>query len=236
MNTTNGLFLMFALCFCTMSLSAEKLQHATLKPQVIEGWTVRVDEKLLSEDQEKTARILRNLRERLANIKIIIPQPHLEELQKVALVLEKGHAELKAMQYHPGVEWLKNKGYDETLVHCVHLPVAGRLVAKRQITTQPWVILHELAHAYHHQVLGFDNKEIIEAYEKFKASGHGEDCLHYSGKRVEHYGLTNHKEFFAEMTEAYFGTNDFYPFNHGELKEAEPEIYELIEKIWKPTK
>ena len=29
--------------------------------------------------------------------------------------------------------------------------------------------------------------------------------------------LALHKEFFEEMTEAYFGSNDFYPFNQGEL-------------------
>jgi hypothetical protein len=38
-------------------------------------------------------------------------------------------------------------------------------------------------------------------------------------------------EFFAEMTEAYFGVNDFFPFNRAELKEAEPEIYRLMVEI-----
>jgi hypothetical protein len=44
--------------------------------------------------------------------------------------------------------------------------------------------------------------------------------------------LTDQKEFFAEMTEAYFGMNDFFPFNRGELKDAEPEIHALMKKIW----
>lgn len=235
MNIPRFLLSVLMLGFFAVNISAKPLQHATLKPQVIEGWTVRVDEQLLNGDQEKKTRILRNLTERLANIKVVIPEPHLAKLQKVTIVLEKKHPELKAMQYHPSVGWLKDKGYDETLVRCVHLPVADALLAKRQITVQPWVILHELAHAYHHQVLGFDQKEIIAAYEKFKASGHGVKCLHYHGNKVQHYGLTNHKEFFAEMTEAYFGTNDFFPFNHGELKTAEPEIYQLIKKIWAPN-
>ena len=39
-------------------------------------------------------------------------------------------------------------------------------------------------------------------------------------------------EFFAEMTEAYFGANDFYPFNRAELRESEPAIYELMADIW----
>jgi hypothetical protein len=39
-------------------------------------------------------------------------------------------------------------------------------------------------------------------------------------------------EFFAEMTEAYFGVNDFFPFNRAELKEAEPDIYALLADVW----
>ena len=50
----------------------------------------------------------------------------------------------------------------------------------------------------------------------------------------EHYGLTDEKEFFAEMTECYFGSNDFYPFVTGELKQAEPEIFALLADIWGP--
>ncbi len=56
--------------------------------------------------------------------------------------------------------------------------------------------------------------------------------LHINGRRVRHYALTDQKEFFAEMTEAYFGVNDFFPFNHGELKDAEPEIHALMKKLW----
>jgi hypothetical protein len=38
------------------------------------------------------------------------------------------------------------------------------------------------------------------------------------------------------MTEAFLGVNDFYPFVRGELKEAEPGIYDLLAEIWgKPT-
>jgi hypothetical protein len=47
----------------------------------------------------------------------------------------------------------------------------------------------------------------------------------------EHYGLTDQKEFFAEMTECYFGSNDFYPFVTGELKQAEPELFVLLADI-----
>jgi hypothetical protein len=84
-------------------------------------------------------------------------------------------------------------------------------------------------------VLGFDEPRVLEAYDTFKKSGHGDRALLYDGKRVRHYGLTDQKEFFAEMTEAYFGVNDFFPFNRAELLTAEPELHRLLREIWGPA-
>jgi hypothetical protein len=114
----------------------------------------------------------------------------------------------------------------------VHIPVAADFSSVNHQRVQPWSVLHELAHAYHDQVLGFEHEEIRAAYERFKASGKYKSVLHINGKKVQHYALTDAKEFFAEMTEAYFGTNDFFPFNRAELKQEEPEIFELLAKIW----
>ena len=69
---------------------------------------------------------------------------------------------------------------------------------------------------------------------QFKKSGHGDATLLYNGKRVKHYALTNQKEFFAEMTEAYIGSNDFFPFNGAELLTAEPEVFNLMREVWGP--
>jgi Carbohydrate esterase, sialic acid-specific acetylesterase len=199
----------------------------------IEGWTVRVDDRLLqSPDDVLGARAIRFLESKLSDIKAVVPKDKLEKLQSVTIVLDLTHGKLGSMQYHPDAGWLKANGYSPDLEKCVHLPRAADVATKRNINEQPWVILHELAHAYHDQVLGFNEPRIMEAYEKFKKSGRGEKTLLYNGKRVKHYALTNHKEFFAEMTEAYFGVNDFFPFNRAELKEAEPEIYELMQHVW----
>jgi hypothetical protein len=138
------------------------------------------------------------------------------------------------MQYHPDAGWLKRNGYSIDLAKCVHLPQAADVATRRNINEQPWVILHELAHGYHDQFLSFDEPRIVAAYDQFKHSGHGESALLYNGQRVRHYGLTDHKEFFAEMTEAYFGSNDFFPFNRAELQEAEPRLFELLTAIWDP--
>ena len=34
-------------------------------------------------------------------------------------------------------------------------------------------------------------------------------------------------------TEAFFGTNDFYPFVRAELQQHDPLMYQLLKKLWK---
>lgn len=202
----------------------------------IDGWTVRVDDRLLKAPHEQLGvQVLKSLEARLFDINAVVAPDKLKKLHAVTIVLDLSNGKLTAMQYHPDRDWLKENGYDPALEHCAHIPVAAELLEPRQINVQPWCVLHELAHSYHDQVLGFDDKRILAAYQHYKASGHGDDVLLTTGERGRHYALTDEKEFFAEMSESYFGSNDFYPFNRGELMTAEPEIYRLLQSIWGPV-
>jgi hypothetical protein len=216
---------------------AEPSKPTAHKDQKLEGWTIRVDDRLLTgPDKELGTRVLRCLEGKLADIKVVLPAEKVAKLQSVVIVLDLEHGNLGSMQYHPSAGWLKSNGYSTTLEKCVHIPRAADLPTKRNIREQPWVILHELAHAYHDQVLSFEEPRIKEAFEKYKKSGRGDKTLLFNGDRVKHYALTTPMEFFAEMTEAYFGVNDFFPFNRAELKESEPEIFALLQHIWEqPT-
>ena len=73
-----------------------------------------------------------------------------------------------------------------------------------------------------------------DAWKKVTESGRFKSVLHIDGKERKHYALTNQMEFFAEMSESYFGRNDFYPFNSAELRLAEPEVFDLLAKLWGP--
>ena len=212
----------------------EPPQPTTRSVRKLESWTIRVDDRLLGDapDAELGTRALRFLEAKLVEIKAVVPAERVKDLQDVTIVLDLNCGKLGAMQYHPDAGWLKANGFPTDLAKCVHLPRATDVATRRNINEQPWVILHELAHAFHDQKLSFDEPRIKAAHEKFKASGHGDAALLYDGKRVKHYGLTNHKEFFAEMTESFFGVNDFFPFNRAELQEAEPELFQLLTEIW----
>lgn len=198
-----------------------------------EGWRVRIDRRLLEgPGTEIGRRAERLLRDKLYEIGQLAPAEQLSRLRKVVVVMDLDHGRLTSMQYHPSAGWLRDHGYDPALEKCFHIPAAGRMIDLRHQRTQPWCVLHELAHAYHDQVLGFDDKEIRSAYETAKAGGRYDDVLHIHGHKTKHYALTTPMEYFAELSEAYFGTNDFYPFVRGELREHDPTAYALLEKIW----
>ena len=96
--------------------------------------------------------------------------------------------------------------------------------------------MHELAHAYHDQILTFDHPDIIAAFRKAHQSGSYDRVMLFTGQNVRHYAMTNNKEYFAEGTEAYFYRNDFYPFVRAELKKHDPDLHTVLEKIWGPAR
>jgi len=201
--------------------------------RTIEGWTVHIDDRLLAGPEKILGEhALRLLANRLYDIRHVLPADKVARLQKVPIWLDQSHGELRSAQYHPSAGWLKEHGYSVRLAKAVHIPVAADFASLEHQRVQPWSVLHELAHAYHDQVLGFNHREIRKAWARFRDSGKYKSVLHMSGHKRPHYALTDPREFFAEMTEAYFGHNDFFPFNRAELQQEEPAICELLEKIW----
>jgi len=226
-------FLLLALA--TPLLAAEDRPTAQEIRQ-IEGWRVLVDSRLLAGAEAPLGeKALALLRARLTDIVTVLPADKLAPLRQVTIWLDLNHGSLTSMQYHPSADWLAEHSFPRELAKAVHIPVAARFVDARHQQVQPWCVLHELAHAYHDQVLGFDEPRIHTCWQRFVDSRRGEKALHVDGRTVRHYALTNPKEFFAEMTEAYFGTNDFTPFVHGQLKRDEPDTHALLQEIWGKT-
>ncbi|MBI1839843.1 MAG: sulfatase-like hydrolase/transferase [Verrucomicrobia bacterium] len=201
----------------------------------IEGWTVRVDRRLTEGAESALGdRALKLIAARLVAIEAVMPAPALEKLRRCGIQIDLSHGALWNMQYHPGAGWLTNHGYSAALEKWVHIPDARRFLSPYENHRQPWALLHELAHAFHDQFLGFENRRVQEAWERFRSHPQYQSVLTSPGGMREHYALTNAKEFFAEMTECYFGSNDFFPFVAGELKKEEPDVFALMKELWGP--
>jgi len=198
----------------------------------IEGWTVLLNRELLDEHGALAERVLRHLQNHLYRITFVVPESALERLRQVPIWVEYRNRPERhpCMCYHPSAAWLKANGFNPEKAGSVELAGAENFL--KWTHDQPWMVFHELAHAYHHQVLGHGHPVIRKAYEQAKAGGTYDKVLHINGSTPRHYAMNNDQEYFAETAEAYFGTNDFYPFTRAELKQHDPEAYRMHERLW----
>ncbi len=199
----------------------------------IEGWSVHLDPALLAGARQAEGTLaITMLANHLQRIRILVPAEPLARLRTIGIWMELDHPRLHSMQYHPSRDWLVANRHDPRLTRKVHVTQAGELLSREQMLKHPAVLLHELAHGYHDQVLSFDNPEIAAAHAAAAKSGGYDRVLAHTGAEVRHYGLNNPMEYFAEGTEAYLYRNDFFPFVAAELKRHDPTLFGVLERIW----
>jgi hypothetical protein len=211
---------------------------ARFQTNSIEGWTVLVNERLLNESKAATHKAIELLRSQLQEIVRVMPAPAVARLREVTLWFSPEYPKIRPRaEYHPGAEWLRDNGRDPRMVKGVEFTDVR--VFESETKRMPNFTLHELAHSYHDRVLagGFENPEVKAAYKRAKASGTYDKVERWFGNghpntRERAYAMTNPMEYFAESTEAFFSRNDFYPFTHEELKKHDPEMEQLLGKLW----
>ncbi len=111
---------------------------------------------LEGEHADEGTQALSMLTSHLQRIAITIPQDRLKQLQTLEIWIEHDHPDINVEPgpYHPGAGWLVERGYDPCLAKKVHITRAASLLERHQLAKHPSVILHELSHAFHDQILG----------------------------------------------------------------------------------
>jgi len=209
---------------------------------VVEGWSVRINERLLQGEKASTMRALELLRKQLKEIVEKVPAAAVAKLREVPLWFSPEYPGVRPRaEYHPGARWLRENGRDPAMVHGVEFTDIRNFEAES--IRMPNFTLHELAHAYHDRVLpaGFENPEIKSAFKRAKDSKTYDKVERWFGNGRTNtfekaYAMTNPQEYFAESTEAYFSRNDFYPFTREELIRHDPEMEKLLGRLWGVTK
>ncbi len=206
----------------------------------ISGWQVHISKHLLKGNPEPTARAIAGLTTMLDSIIRLVPAPAVAELRKVPLYVSPAYkAGRSGAEFHPDAGWLRDNGRDPVMAQGVEFSGVDDFEA--EMRRMPNFALHELAHAYHFRTLknGFGNTEIQTAYQRAKAAGSYDRVERSYGEGngrpntfERAYAMTNAMEYFAEATEAYFARNDFFPFTRDELKQHDPDMFALVEKLW----
>jgi len=218
-------------------LQADEQAENTSQTHNLSGWTVHVSRELMKQDPSGTARALDLLDAQLEEIIRVVPAPAVTELQKVPLWFSPEYPQTPPRaEYHPSSKWLQEHGRNPAMARCVEF--TNVRIFDRETRRMPNFALHELAHAYHDRHLpeGNSNPQVKAAYERAKESGKYDRVERKDAegrKRMDRaYALTNPQEYFAETTEAFFSTNDFFPYTREELKQLDPQMYQLLTKLW----
>lgn len=202
------------------------------------GFRIRVADELATETELRD-RVLETLRADLDTVSAVLPEPALGLLrERVTVWVERQGAVVpggmsgRGMVFHPSAIWLKANGLDPARAGGIEIVNARDYLDWRD--HQPSMVLHELAHAYHH-LIGIDHPDIIGAFESARDAGLY-DAVAYAldpgGEGRRAYAMQNPTEYFAELSEAYFGRNDYEPFDRAGLLGFDERGYRVIETLW----
>jgi hypothetical protein len=192
----------------------------------VAGWRVLAEEALPATE---LAPVLDELRSQLHGIVRMLPGAAVERLRAVPVWIHRKSA-TRCMAFHPSAVWLGEHGFNPHMANGIEIGNVATFLA--WVKYQPWMVLHELAHAYHFRRFGFDHPEIKRTWQAAVAAGTYDSVLHIDGTSKRHYALRDQQEYFAELSESYFGTNDFYPFVRAELRRHDAAGWQLIRRLW----
>ncbi len=217
----------------------------------IQGFSVFVDRKILNNPQQ-TQRLRQQLNRILTQIGQITTTKQLAAFKQTKIWLSTEqlytfeissspdfggkHLTFKqiahAGNYLPvSADTLKARQLNPAKARSIEIGNAARFINYDE-TTQTAIVLHEFAHAYHHQVLGHEYSPIQSAYQAAMAQKLYTMMSLRSRQDSQVYAATDSHEYFAELSVAYLATNDQFPRDREILEEYDPIGYSLMQKVW----
>jgi hypothetical protein len=188
----------------------------------IQDFEVMIHTKIL-EDEKLGHAIKMETARQLHHIEKSIPAEPLKVLRQVKVwIVKHGEPNESSATYHPDARWLRDNGYNPDMAGGIGVPDAQRFLEFSK-TKHFNILLHEMAHAYEFKAIGPENPELKAAYQRALNAGLYKDT----------YYSHSHHEYFAELTEAYFGKNDYFPKTREEAKQYDPAGVEFLERAWK---
>lgn len=167
-----------------------------------------------------------------------LPAAHVKRLRKFPIWVEwdhvvPGNRDVLAVYHGRAGEALLLTGVDPRKAGCVTVMTLENVyLLKSRDRYQGTVLLHELAHAVHDQVFGFDNPYITNAYKQAVTKGLYKGVEHAGGGRHDGYAVTNEAEYFAELSCGYLDRLNYHPFDAAGLREYDSVGYEIMTKAW----
>ena len=234
---TTAKYLVLLLILLSMnvnSFAASKVRG--YQPTTIDGHPVWVSNEFIAKKPELLKKVIATLGKDLEQLDRDMPASAREAIRSTALWLEleteaSGIISGKGAVYHPSKSWLIKHGKEPAMVNGIQI-CSARNYLKWRNGKVGMTVLHELAHAYYH-VLKKDRDLVKKTYKLAKTKGAYNKVSYMNSKqKFKAYAMGNEHEYFAELSEAYFGCNDYFPYDREQLKQHDPAGYEMVHKIW----
>ncbi len=198
--------------------------------RTIGGWLVHLDAGCSGSGEPELERSFAGvLADQIATLGRL-PEAARAAIAPVEIFVSSGTHRAFGAQHHPSAAWLASHGYPAAFAR--HVEICNWREFTTLVRDQPFCLLHEMAHAYQDRRPQIDDA-IHAAYSHAQSSGLYLKVTHLHGAElVQAYALSNEHEYFAELSEAYFGVNDFFPYDRGELETYDPDGLRMIEQAW----
>jgi hypothetical protein len=168
----------------------------------------------------------------------VLPLSALKPLRRVLIWIEWDNLDRTSpralAKYYGGSIWLLAGSEHPLKSNAIELLSLKKLTMEKNLSTERTrlVLLHELAHAVHHVVVGFHNGVVLFAYKQAMDRRLYDQVQTENGGLERAYAATNAREYFAELTCAYLDRCYYFPFTRQDLREHDPTGYRLMEKVW----
>lgn len=196
----------------------------------IEGFTVLFSPEALKHPTD-THKLREELREQLRTVSAALPIRSLPAIRRTRIWVEWKARNETAAEFHGSRVWLSANRYNPEKYSGIEINNLDNFVAWSKQLDAP-IILHEIAHAYLSSLSDYEQLLIHLAYLEAKESGSYESVKYRDGQERRAYAMTDTQEYFAELTEAYFSRNDYYPFRRSELKEHDSKGFDALVHAW----
>jgi hypothetical protein len=177
----------------------------------IHGWTVYIHpDALANKDLEPALALLGGI---LKEITVKLPKGKIVKLQAFPFWIDAENNPTGPITTHFSKEWLNEHGHNPDKAMAVDIlhPAKFRWAAEDDST----IVLSALVAAYQVEYLR-GNSALLAAYDSAAAS--------HRYKSVRNY--------FVELSNAYWWTNRIYPFTRSDLREFDPVGFALMERVW----
>jgi predicted Zn finger-like uncharacterized protein len=207
----------------------------------IQGFTMLLSTQAIKEAKKQRGKPFEALLVEFDGLIEVLPQNALDALRRVLIWIEWDNIDRSnpnvLAKYYGGAIWMRDPSEHRLKSNAVELLSLKKLAEEKNLSLDRTrlVLLHELAHAVHHLLVGFDNRDVNFAYKQAMDRRLYDKVQTDRGGLERAYAATNSREYFAELTCSYLDRCHYFPFTRDDLKDHDPTGYRVMEGIWGKT-